>query len=128
MDNLIDSIMSELGTHMGFKTIKLNNDGRVHLSMGKLGELFIEKTPSDTIRFSLSRKHPYPSKKKYLLALELCHYSQSIQNTHIYSVGLLGENSFFFSTALDSSELVISEVMNTIHTLVRLQDNLGNIN
>ncbi len=126
MNALIENIIAELGSHLGFKNLKLSTQGRLHISMDKLGELFIEVTPQEEIRFSLSRKHPYPSRSKYLYALELCHYSQPTQNSHLYTTGLIGENTFFFSTVLETDHLLISEVMNTLQTLIRLQDALKN--
>jgi hypothetical protein len=74
----LSEVIREFGTEIGFSSMEINANGVVHLTIHKVGDLFIDEKYSDeagdNVFVYLLRVYEHIDGDRYRRALELCDY------------------------------------------------------
>jgi hypothetical protein len=120
-------VIGEFGASISLNKLEINDNGVVHMSIGKIGELFIDEKYRDEsgncIFVYLLRNYEHPSGDIYKRALELCDYQKNAEflvNPVLHGDGDLG---FAIKNSIDTFDL--NMLRKIIEKLKGLQDRLG---
>jgi hypothetical protein len=122
----LSEVIREFGNEVGFRSLETNANGVVHLTIQKVGDLFIDEKYSDEaggyVFVYLLRVYEHITGDRYRRALELCDYepNQSI----LVNPVLHKEQALGFAVRYPKDSFDVNILRKIIERLKILQDRL----
>ncbi|MDR2737442.1 MAG: hypothetical protein LBB18_00670 [Puniceicoccales bacterium] len=123
----LDEVIREFGNLSGFRSLETNVHGVVHITIDKIGDLFIDEKyrdeSGDCVFMYLLRTYEHPDGELYRRALAMCDYQSGAEfliNPVLHKDQMIG---FAMKHRVETFD--IDTLQKTIRTLNELQDRLG---
>ncbi|MDR2435950.1 MAG: hypothetical protein LBD33_01385 [Puniceicoccales bacterium] len=124
----VDEVIAELGEMVGIKSLHTNKHGVVHLTIDRIGDLFVDErftgTDEHAIFIYLLRVYEFFSASLYEHAMLLCDYRNNYK--FIINPVLRKDQALGFAIKYRADEFNIQSLQQAIETLKDLQDKLEN--
>lgn len=121
----IDGVISELGEMVGIESLTINEHGVIHLTIDKIGDLFIDDKVIDGYHFIfvyLLRVYEFVSTRLYEQALLLCDFRHKFPL--VINPVLRNDQALGFAVKHSSENFNIQILRQSIEVLKDLQDRL----
>lgn len=122
----LEQVIKEFGESVGFQSLEINSNGVVHMTITKVGDLFIDKKYHDesggNVFVYLLRVYEHVDGELYRRALELCEYKPDAE--FLVNPVLHGDRALGFAVKCKSDLFDTGILLKIIHVLKDLQDRL----
>lgn len=118
---MIEQIVSEYARSLGFETLAPTVNQTWCFEFERWGEFYIEQIDGDHCLLYLSQTYRDIS-EIYLKALQLCHWSKCLEPA--INAALAGEENLMFSLPIQSREMTIPTIQQSLERLNHLHESL----